>query len=224
LLQRSLAPQGVTVSITVPDGAKDAIPVSTHTSPLILQNEVVTALNKIAWNTYATSVNTAWGAQNSHTFSGVYAGGGWIRGGTPGIDSVPIMAMQDEFMVNSRATRALTDRFGSGVMDMINTGRVPATIESNFAGPPSAPVTNVVNFPRGGGGNNNAELVAEVKALRKELEQMRKENNSGNVAIANVIPRSIASQTEELGEKIESGGKRVEYGLRQASRDQKVRG
>jgi hypothetical protein len=52
---------------------------------------------------------------------------------------------------------------------------------------------------------------------------MRKENNSANVAIANVIPRSIANQTEELGEKIESGGKRVEFGLRQQSRDQRLR-
>jgi hypothetical protein len=97
----------------------------------------------------------------------------------------------------------------------------PSFNDNNFRPPVSSP--NSVPF-RGGGGNSNAELVAEVKALRKELEQMRKENNSANLAIANGVPRAIANQTEELGEKIEQGGKRVEYGLRQASRDQRVRG
>jgi hypothetical protein len=224
LLQKSLAPIGaVVVSITVPDGAKDAVPVSSHTSPLILNNQVVDALNKIVWNTYATSVNTAWGAQNSHTFSGVYAQGGWINGGIPGRDSVPILAMQDEFMVNSRATRSLTQQFGSGVMDMINMGRLPNTIENNFS-PPSAPITNVVNFPRGGGGGGNAELIAEVKALKEEVKKLREENTKVTIGTSNQLARGVDKLREDIGENVDKGARRIADQSRMNAQQAKQRG
>jgi hypothetical protein len=52
---------------------------------------------------------------------------------------------------------------------------------------------------RGGGGNSNAELIAEVKALRKELEQLRNENNGGNAQLS----RAVLSGAVHVGEKVD---------------------
>ena len=48
------------------------------------------------------------------------AEGGWISGGSPGSDSVPIVAMPGEFMVKQRYSA----RFG-GALEAINSGRNP---------------------------------------------------------------------------------------------------
>lgn len=99
------------------------------------------------------------------------ATGGWINGGIPGRDSVPIMAMPREFVINADATRALTTQFGAGIMETINAGRLPS---------------NVIPFPaapRGFAGNDNSE----IRALRQELAELRKELKealSGNGPIA----------------------------------------
>lgn len=62
-----------------------------------------------------------------------------------------------------------------------------------------------------------------MRTLRKELEQMRKENNSGNIAIANTTQRSVAAQTEKLGGKIEKSGERAAFATTQASKENKAR-
>jgi len=51
-----------------------------------------------------------------------FAQGGRTRGGQPGVDSIPILAMADEFMINRRAAKSV----GYGALDYINsTGRLP---------------------------------------------------------------------------------------------------
>jgi hypothetical protein len=197
-----------------------------------VQNQVVDALNKlvintfaIAQNTYLLTTNTGSGSNfSSLAVRGMLAEGGWVTGGTPGRDSVPIMAMPDEFMVNARATRALTDRFGDGVMDMINTGRVPTMIENNFSPPPSAPVTNVVNFPRGGGGNSNAELIAEVKSLKEEVKKLREENTKVTIGTSNQLARGVDKLREDISENVDKGARRIADQSRMNAQQAKQRG
>lgn len=51
-----------------------------------------------------------------------FAGGGRTQGGTPGVDSIPILAMADEFMVKRSSARQV----GYGNLEYINrTGRLP---------------------------------------------------------------------------------------------------
>jgi phage-related minor tail protein len=51
-----------------------------------------------------------------------FAGGGRTRGGIAGVDSIPILAMADEFMVNRKAARSV----GYGALSYINrTGKLP---------------------------------------------------------------------------------------------------
>jgi hypothetical protein len=191
-----------------------------------IQNQMVQALNKIVWNTYATAINTgnATAASHDKMVSGTYAQGGWITGGIPGRDSVHILAMQDEFMVNSHATRALTQKFGSGVMDMINMGRVPTMIENSFSPPPSAPITNVVNFPRGGGGNSNAELLAKIDKLTEEVKKLREENTKVTIGTSNQQTRAIGQIGEDIGEGIDKGARRIADQSRMNAQMQKQRG
>ena len=194
----------------------------------ILQNQMVVALNKIVLNTYDTSVNTAYSNNikngnttadtvNSsiHAVVGTYASGGWITGGVPGRDSVPILAMQDEFVVNRNATRALTEQFGSGVMDTINSGRLPSNV--------SAP-SNVVQF-RGGGTGGNAEMLARIDRLTAEVVQLRKENNNGNAAVVagtNNIARATADGSATVADAVETGTKKQTEAIRMKSRDQRA--
>jgi hypothetical protein len=192
-----------------------------------VQNQAIDALNKIVINTFAIAQNTweltSGTVGHSGALTGLLASGGWIRGGTPGVDSVPILAMQDEFMVNASATRALTQQYGAGVMDLINTGRVPATID--FSSAPSAPpITNVVHFPRGGGGGSNAELIAEVKALKEEVKKLREENTKVTIGTSNQQTRAIGQIGEDIGEGIDKGARRIADQSRMNAQMAKQRG
>lgn len=94
-------------------------------------NQMVVALNKIVWNTFATANNVRQLVTNGNDVKGTYATGGWISGGIAGVDSVRILAQRDEFMVNPYATRALTRDYGAGIMEMINAGMLPRVSNDN---------------------------------------------------------------------------------------------
>ena len=219
LLQTALNPAGFSAT---PFHQYDTL---THASAdtALVQNQMVTALNKIVWNTFVTAENTraiaaiggtGVGSTNG-TYYGTFASGGWITGGTPGRDSVPIVAMPDEFMVNRNATRALTEQFGSGVMDTINSGRLPSNV--------SAP-SNVVQF-RGGGTGGNAEMLARIDRLTAEVVQLRKENNAGNSAVVagtNNIARATADGSATVADAVETGTKKHTAAIRMKSRDQRA--
>jgi hypothetical protein len=162
---------------------------------------ITNAINALRGDTAVLINWTAKAGMNDPSFNAGYgvtgaapyiprALGGWITGGIPGRDSVPIMAMQDEFMVNRNATRALTQQFGSGVMDIINSGRLPF----NDNGRPLNVVAPV--FRGGGGGDNgsNAALLAEVKRLNEKIDRLEK-------VVAGSAARG-AQATVETGERI----------------------
>jgi hypothetical protein len=212
LLRNALAPTTVVTGPTITSTGAPAI----GTPAIQTQNQLVAGINKIVYNTAVIAHNTSLivpqtGGSGPGHIDGVFAQGGWVRGGIPGRDSVHIMAMQDEFMVNRNATRSLTQQFGPGVMDIINTGRLPFN--------DNRPVNVAAPVFRGGGGNSNAELLAEVRALRNEVEQLRKENNMGNAAIANTTSNGLKEHGEKLGGKIEASGKRSAFAASQAAKE-----
>jgi hypothetical protein len=208
LLQAALVPTGVIVGSTT-TGSAGRVAGESATPNLL--NTMISALNKIAWNTYLLVLNTytvttgPTGRANAYN-NGLYAGGGWITGGTPGMDSVRLgsggLGMPGEFVVRNeiaQPNKAWLDDFN-------RTGRVPVP---------------TISAPSSRGGNDN-ELVGEVRALRQEVVQLRKENNTGNVAIANTTSRGLADAAETIGEKVEDSGKRVASQIGMKRRDQRA--
>lgn len=178
-------------------------------------NKMVDALNKIVVNTYMISLNTnaVRPAGVGTGGIGIFAQGGWITGGIPGRDSVPLasgnaLGMPGEFVV--RHDIAQMNR--SWLPDFNATGRLPFNDNRPFN--VAAPAF------RGSAGNSNAELVAEVRALRKEVEQLRKENNGGNVAIANQVTRAIRDTSDDQIEATEESSKRTAYAITTAAKEQ----
>lgn len=209
LLSDSLTPVAVAVNIGTPAGNLGAPTAGGSNLPAgYLNNQVVTALNKIVYNTYAIASNTAYKLdknafdgtlQHGHSGIGVYATGGVI----------PPYGL------------GLVSEHSPGGGRFIQAGADPITVSPFAPQPTPAPITNVVNFPRGGGGNSNAELIAEVKALKEEVKKLREENTKVTIGTSNLSNRAIAEQTEELGGKFEEAGKRVAYEIRQQERKQR---
>jgi hypothetical protein len=191
LLQQALTPASISVGITVPGGTKVGGS-ATVSGTVQIQNQMVNALNKIVINTFATANNTMVTAgavksdASAFTVSGVFAGGGWITGGIPGRDSVPLasggLGMPGEFVV--RHDIAQMNR--SWLPDFNATGRLPA-----------APIVRP-SFRPAGNDNSSAALLAEVRSLREELSRLRQENNKGNVGIASAVGQHAQFTGEKL--------------------------
>jgi hypothetical protein len=124
-------------------------------------NSMLSALNKIAFNTWATAGNTAsmvtaFGGAGQPVVRGVntFSEGGFITGGIAGLDSVRLgsgaLGMPDEFVVRRDVAQANRN----WLPDFNRTGALPA---------------------RGGGANDNSAVVAEVRALRAELAALKRE-------------------------------------------------
>lgn len=117
-----------------------------------LDSNLVTALNKIVFNTANTVIGQKSGA--SYTF----ARGGFVSGpGTGTSDSIDARLSNGEFVVTAEATR----RYGRSMLDAMNDNRLQA---------PVMPVPVAV-----GGGQGDAALLAAVLALRTEVAALRAE-------------------------------------------------
>lgn len=125
-----------------------------------LDSNLVTALNKIVFNTANTVIGQKAGA--SYTF----ARGGYVAGpGTGTSDSIDARLSNGEFVVTAEATR----RYGRSMLDAMNDNRLSA---------PMMPFPVAV-----GGGEGDAAMLAELRALRAELAALRGEVREGtNVA------------------------------------------
>jgi hypothetical protein len=184
LLRLALSPTVISKTFSGGGSLGAALPGAGSGHDYILQNQVVDALNKIVLNTYLLTQNTAYTEKSKdyagdepkgHGYIGTYATGGWITGGISGVDSVRILGQRDEFMVNPYATRALTRDYGPGVMDLINSGRLPS-MNDNSARPFVASPNVIPIHSR----NDNAELLARIDRLTAEVAALRKENNRGH--------------------------------------------
>lgn len=114
-----------------------------------LDSNLVTALNKIVFNTANTVIGQRSGA--SYTFaSGGYTGDGgkYEPAGT---------VHRGEYVLTAEATR----RYGRSMLDAMNDNRLSAPVM-----PVPVPV---------GGGEGNAAMVAELRALRAEVAALRRE-------------------------------------------------
>jgi len=83
-----------------------------------------------------------------------FAGGGRVVGGTPGIDSVPIMAMPDEYVVKADVVRSL----GVTFMDDLNMGKIRKMATGGLVGGSS----NSSGNPSGGGLAGTIQIVNVV--------------------------------------------------------------
>jgi hypothetical protein len=215
LLNQQLAGSQIAV-ITLPDiaGGKGSV-----TSPLdaakSVNNTMLLALNKIVANTWATAENTkvikgvgVTSGSFTGVYSGVLAGGGWITGGIPGRDSVPVLAMPNEFMVNASATRALTQQFGAGIMDTINAGRLPS---------------NVVRFPVAppfvGASNDNSALIG---ALIRRIDQLEQTLARATLASGGQIVRAVRETSADEIDAAEDDAKRLAFAITQNAKDNKA--
>lgn len=142
-----------------------------------LENNMVTALNKIVYNTAGT-----WSAVAKSAVPAAYATGGWISGpGTGTSDSILLRASNGEFMVNAEAAA----RHGA-LLEAINGGAdvMRATPMVALPGEPMAPA-------------NSNSSAAEIRMLREELRAVRAELAG--------IKRAVVAGAEHVREGVDQG-------------------
>lgn len=111
-----------------------------------LATSIVSSLEQIAIKSFSQSLftsalgtaATATAPATSGFLSGIlgsigktlgFASGGLVRGGTPGVDSVPIMAMSGEGVLNSRAVNMI----GTDTLNRLNNGNVDLNKASSLS-------------------------------------------------------------------------------------------
>lgn len=130
-----------------------------------LENNMVTALNKIVYNTAGI-----WSEVKGGAVPAAYASGGWVSGsGTGTSDSIDARLSNGEFVVNAASARL----YGRD-LEMMNAGMAPRI----QALPVPMPVAN-----------DNGAFLAELRALRASNERMRAELSAlrGEVRVGNDI-------------------------------------
>ncbi|MGE4043311.1 MAG: phage tail length tape measure family protein [Acetobacteraceae bacterium] len=84
-----------------------------------------------------------------------FAGGGWIKGGIPGMDSVPTLHMPDEFTLRAASARSI----GAPALEFMNrTGRLPANDNSGEVAALGAKVDRLTAVVAAGFGVSNEHL------------------------------------------------------------------
>jgi hypothetical protein len=154
---------------------------------VVVDNNMITALNKIAYNTYATAYNTDVIARfnadvnNTTIKNPVYGQGGLIGGNLHSQGGTHIEAERGEFIVNRFAASALRP-----FMEDINRGRLPV-------------------IPAFSAANDNFALVALVRSLlasnerlERELASFRKENGVNIMRGAQHVGEKVEETTEAV--------------------------
>lgn len=154
-----------------------------------VNNNMVTALNKIAYNTAWIMLYTGSSGGFGDSNLGAYASGGWIRGpGTPTSDSVPIWASDGEFMVNASAARRHFD-----LLEAINGGASVADI----AAIGRQQLTPMRTYSPAAANQNDGASAAEIRALREEVRALRAELERNT--------RAVVAGAEHVRDGIDEG-------------------
>ena len=136
--------------------------------------------------TYADLAQTiaTGGRINGETIMPGYATGGLISGpGTGTSDSIYARLSNGEYVMSADAVRM----FGTGLLDQMNAGLLPAFANGGAIGEtgPQLQVTSpsrIYNANQAGsmsGGNSNAGLVVEIRALGARLDMIQAETKAG---------------------------------------------
>ena len=136
--------------------------------------------------TYADLAKTiaTGGRINGETIMPGYATGGLISGpGTGTSDSIYARLSNGEYVMSADAVRM----FGTGLLDQMNAGLLPAFANGGAIGEtgPQLQVTSpsrIYNANQAGsmsGGNSNAGLVVEIRALGARLDMIQAETKAG---------------------------------------------
>ena len=161
-------------------------------------NNMLTALNKIVWNTaltaYNTSLSYASGARLAGNSNVQFAEGGLVRGpGTGTSDSIPAWLSNMEY-VNRAAT---VSRLGVGFFDALDRGLTPAV---------------PVPMPVGNDNGNWGAMVAELRRLNDRVESLERTVAAG----ANGTIRAIGEAGDGVEEAVETGMGKVADETRRA--------
>lgn len=141
------------------------------------------------------------GKVNGETIMPGYASGGLISGpGTGTSDSIFARLSNGEYVMSADAVRM----FGTGLLDQMNAGLLPAfAIGGGIgeAGPqlavtePSRIYSASQSGSMAGGGSSNAAIVAELRAVRAELESI-KANTQASAQSGGKLVRTIDRVTD----------------------------
>ncbi|KUL94327.1 hypothetical protein DK26_15045 [Bosea sp. WAO] len=155
-----------------------------------VNNNMVTALNKIAYNTAFIMQYTGNAGGFGTGNIGAFASGGWISGpGSPTSDSVPIWASNGEFMVNAAAA----SRHAS-LLEAINGGASFADL-ATFSRPRPAP--GPVFVPPANQNDGSREIVAELRRLHARIEQLEQRLIEAEYGSAGVVAGEVAGVRQE---------------------------
>lgn len=138
----------------------------------------------VTYENLAQTIATG-GRLNGETIMPGYATGGLISGpGTGTSDSIFARLSNGEYVMSADAVR----KFGTGMLDQMNAGLLPAFARGGAIGEtgPQLQVTApsriyTANQPAAmlNGGSNNAAMVAELRAIRAELESVKANTQAG---------------------------------------------
>jgi hypothetical protein len=198
-------------------GGKDIIGVT-------LEGTVIDTLRKIAFNTAATTNNTARIAGAASTsvslYAGVFSDGGWVGGRPHSMGGTHIEAELGEHITNRMSANA-----NRSLLDAINDAHGPLDI-SGMSGMNRdfGSASNVVPFERpipipiparaAPSKADNPELVAAVKENTEELKKLQKMVAAGG----NGTVRVLSDIKEQISESVEGGSKRVAGEIRMTGR------
>lgn len=156
-----------------------------------VNNNMVTALNKIAYNTAWIMLYTGSSGGFGDSNLGAYASGGWIRGpGSPTSDSVPIWASNGEFMVNAAAARRHSD-----LLEAINGGASVADIAA--IGRRQFSPFPVIAAPAANQNDGSREIVAELRRLNARIAELERKLVEAEYGAAGMVVGEVAGVRQE---------------------------
>ena len=167
-----------------------------------LDNNLLTALNKIVFNTANTVLAVKANEGNKYTGFGTYAAGGYT--GPGGRFDPAGIVHRGEYVLNADATR----RLGLPMLDAMNDNRMRAM--------PAMPLP----MPMAGG------VVIDVGAIVAELRALRSENKAQAEMIARIEKRTgdrVTDGLDDVAEAVRSGNDRRQSGTQTAGRGAPVR-
>ncbi|QDM32099.1 hypothetical protein FNL55_12705 [Tardiphaga sp. vice352] len=156
----------------------------------VTDNLMIQALNKIVYNTGATVMNTQKGG---NYYGAVFAQGGWITGGTPGVDSVPLnggqaLGMPGEFVVRHDIAQANK----SWLPEFNDTGRLPQMAPMPVLRAPNDNArTSPANFDWQG-------LARAIKQISDMSDERSADKSDELTAAIDQLPSKLAAEIRRL--------------------------